>query len=69
MQATTTTCDACGARLGEGGGTVRYHLALGCELSPVSGAVLAVHVIPPLDRTHHFCDLACLVIWLEERKR
>lgn len=66
---TTVSCDNCASDLT---GTKPHH-NYGLELAEhrvpsASGLTLAVHVIPQLQRTHHFCDLGCLHMWLNRRE-
>lgn len=69
MNKSQTTCDHCGADLTDTEKQPRYRLCLSAERLPhTSNLVNAVHVEPPIDRTHHFCGVPCLEQWLGTRK-
>ena len=59
------TCDGCGSDLTTRSNSVDYRLVLGSESKPGYGAGVYTDMMiyPPIDRTHHFCDLGCLDHW------
>jgi hypothetical protein len=59
------TCDGCGHDLTVRTNSVDYRLVLGSESKPGygSGAYTDMMIYPPIDRTHHFCNLQCLDHW------
>ena len=65
------TCDGCDADLTYTGNCEDYRLVLGNENKPTfpgAGAVTAMGIYPPIDRTHHFCDLRCLDYWRDRER-
>lgn len=65
MREEKVTCDGCGADLTTRSNSVDYRLVLASESKPGygPGAYTDMMKYPPVDRTHHFCNLACLDHW------
>jgi hypothetical protein len=65
MKKVEITCDGCGRDLTTTSNSVDYRLVLASESKPGygSGFYTDMMVYPPVDRAHHFCDLACLDHW------
>jgi hypothetical protein len=64
-------CDGCDADLTYTANCVDYRLVLGNESKPTypgAGAVTAMGIYPPVERTHHFCGLGCLDHWRDREK-
>lgn len=65
------TCDVCGLDLAYSNhGAYGYRLMLTAEPRPPKGR-LDIHDVAlskPLKRDHHFCGLACLGRWLNDRQ-
>lgn len=67
MRTTRVTCDGCQRDLTETGNSVDYRLVLAPEAVPCSGGFQTMVMRwPPLDRSYHFCRVACLQRWLAE---
>lgn len=67
MKTVTITCDGCKGTI-EASNVPGYFLGLSAYGKPLAdGPVAALHVMPPIDRDHHFCCLACLKKWLEHK--
>ncbi len=65
----TVTCDApeCGKDITETGSTPRHRLVLYAEALPHNTSMInAVHVIPSVSGTKHFCGKPCLRAWVAE---
>jgi hypothetical protein len=57
-------CDYCNADLSDSGSRPDYRLVLAAEPIPSTSSVIqSIHVLPPLDRRHHFCGTGCLAAW------
>lgn len=65
MRIEKVTCDGCGVDLTTRTNSVDYRLVLAAESKPGygSGFYTGMMIWPPVERTHHFCDLACLDQW------
>jgi hypothetical protein len=62
-------CDACGGDLTDAGAMPTYRLALSPEAVANSGNIrYSVAVCPPIDHTHHFCNLCCLDLWRDRAR-
>lgn len=59
------TCDGCGHDITTRSNMVDYRLVLSAEDKPGygAGAYTAMHILPPVDRSHYFCGLQCLDHW------
>lgn len=71
MRTETITCDQCEADLTHKRNSVDYRLVLAAEAKPGAPGVhsyTGAMKDPPVDRTHHFCGLDCLVLWLEPKR-
>ena len=67
MEARKVTCDGCEKDLTYTGNCEDWRLVLANQAIPQppgDGFVTLMAAYPPVDRTHHFCDLACLKAWL-----
>lgn len=69
MKTTTTevVCDGCGKDLSVTHYEADFRLVLGNEAMEHdgSGTAYAMRCPRPIDRTHHFCGMRCLEVWLE----
>lgn len=70
MQTTEIICDGCGADLTTRTNCVDYRLVLASESKPGygSGVYTSMMIYPPVERTHHFCNLGCLDLWRDRSR-
>lgn len=64
MRTTEIKCDKCGKDLTYTGNCEDYYLTLGSAPKVGRGNFRTLMAVtPPIDREHHFCNLACLDKW------
>lgn len=69
MRTEAIFCDNCRSDLTTSQGTCGYRTVLQAEQIPARGNMVApTHVRPEPERPHHFCNIACLVQFLEKHR-
>lgn len=67
MERVEVNCDHCMKSLADAGSMPTYRICLSSEKVPNSGPYMnAVHVTPPIQQDHHFCNMYCLSEWLDK---
>lgn len=67
MKKAEITCDACNEDLTETSGSPRFRLVLSSEAVRFIGNTMTLAIVyPPIERSHHFCNLKCLSEWVNK---
>jgi hypothetical protein len=65
MRSEMITCDGCGDDISATNNSVDYRLALESDRKRPGGPGACTDMVgyPPVERSHHFCNLPCLDLW------
>lgn len=64
----TITCDFDGKDLTENSeGVTKFRLVVSPEQIPLAAGVSVMHAAAPIEGTHFFCGLACVVGWAAKK--
>lgn len=68
MELRQITCDGCSRDLTKTGNSIDWRIVLDNQKIPShEGAVTDMWLEPSLKRSHHFCGLTCLRIWMANK--